>query len=688
MKHKLFLSSALAALGLFAFDAGAVGARRFVLNSLDSFKGGDIAGVALGSDGTVRAGLTLAKQPLADVSSVWDVLPLPDGGLLLGAGKGGRVHRLQAGQLSTVGRTAGMAVASLALGDAGAVFAGSFPDGSIYRFDSKADVAKDAPAAKPWVTLPETENVWDLAYDASSKSLYAATGPEGRLYRIDSSGKAELYFDSDEPHLVSVAVGTDGAVYTGSSGNALLYKVTAPGRASVVQDFPGDDVRALAIVPADSPHAGEVYAIANDYRGQVKGLRPPKGTKVQGGGESRTEPKAGKGVLFRVAKDGSVEAMLDESTTHFVGLSVDGRGLPVVGTGADGRVLSVDDEHAVFVLADTDERQVVGVAVAGPRRYVMSSDPVVFHEITGTGGASAVWTSKVLDAGDRATFGRLEWTVDGSVELQSRSGNTEKPDGTWSDWSTALLQPGDVTSPPGRYFQLRARFAKDPNAVLREVRVAFQNDNARAILTSVEAGEVKAEVGGATVPSSGGAPSSPSSKLKLRWKLDNPDNDEVRFRLFFRPVGVTRWSSLLESDEVLTKKEYVWDTSGLPEGRYRFRVDASDELSNAPGRALQHSLESQTFVIDNTPPVVSNLSLKGNRLTLTAADGIGPIARVEVALVGQKAFYPLAPVDGILDEASETFDIDVGGLVPEGPQMLVVRAYDDAGNTTSATVTR
>ena len=73
MKHKLFLSSALAALGLCAFDAGAVGARRFVRNSLDSFKGGDIAGVALGSDGTVRAGLTLAKQPLARPSQ--EVVP-------------------------------------------------------------------------------------------------------------------------------------------------------------------------------------------------------------------------------------------------------------------------------------------------------------------------------------------------------------------------------------------------------------------------------------------------------------------------------------------------------------------------------------------------------------------------------------------------------------------------------------
>ncbi|MBM4360929.1 MAG: hypothetical protein FJ096_22750, partial [Deltaproteobacteria bacterium] len=236
--------------------------------------------------------------------------------------------------------------------------------------------------------------------------------------------------------------------------------------------------------------------------------------------------------------------------------------------------------------------------------------------------------------------------------------------------------------------QVRARFAKDPNAVLHEVRVHFKNDNARAILTSVDAGDVKAEVGGTNVPASGGTPDDANAKLKLRWKLDNPDNDELRFRLFFRPLGTTRWTSLLDSGEVLTKREYTWDTSGLPEGRYRFRVDASDELANAPGTALQHSLESQTFTIDNTAPILSNLALKGNRLTLTAADGIGPLARIDMAIVGERSFYPLAPTDGILDEASETFDVDLAGLVPDGPQHIVIRAFDAAGNRTTATVSR
>ena len=45
-----------AVLTLWAADAAAVGTRSFVLDSLDSFEGGDLAGVSIASDGSVRAG--------------------------------------------------------------------------------------------------------------------------------------------------------------------------------------------------------------------------------------------------------------------------------------------------------------------------------------------------------------------------------------------------------------------------------------------------------------------------------------------------------------------------------------------------------------------------------------------------------------------------------------------------------
>src|SRR5262249_5733898 len=154
--------------------------------------------------------------------------------------------------------------------------------------------------------------------------------------------------------------------------------------------------------------------------------------------------------------------------THFVSLTVGDDGLPYVGTGAEGRVYTVDDGHVTRLVADTEERQGGALLMTGKRHFVPTSDPAVFHDLKGIGGADAVWTSKVLDAGLRATFGRLTWRAQGALEMSTRSGNTEKPDTTWSAWSPGLATPGDVKSPPARYVQIRARYSRDPNAVLRE----------------------------------------------------------------------------------------------------------------------------------------------------------------------------------------------------------------------------
>jgi hypothetical protein len=299
-----------------------------------------------------------------------------------------------------------------------------------------------------------------------------------------------------------------------------------------------------------------------------------------------------------------------------------------------------------------------------------------------------VWTSKVLDAGLRAHFGKIEWRSDGTLELQTRSGNTEKPDKSWSAWSTSLTAPGKVDSPAARFLQVRARWGRDAKAVLHELQVAFVTDNARALITELTAGEKRSNTGGSSIPESGSPPDEPKAKIELSWKVENPDSDKLRFRLFYRPLGTEQWFSMLDADEELTKTSYSWDTSGLPEGHYRVRLDLSDELSNPPERVKRHRLESRTIIVDNTEPRITKLSLNGARLQGTAVDGVGPIARIEFGIVGGKTWFPLFPNDSVFDDKTESFDSDVSQHVPSGPHMVVVRAYDAAGNRATRTISR
>ncbi|HVY49730.1 MAG TPA: hypothetical protein VHB21_27740 [Minicystis sp.] len=671
---------AVLAAAALARDARAVGTRTFELESLEDFKGGDLKGVAVDGRGNVLAGLTLGSTPITGANAVWSAVVLPDGAVLLGTGNEGKVFRARGGRVDLAAKTGQLAVSAMAIGWNGDVFLGTFPDGKIFKIPANATGGGQA---QVFTAISGVEDIWALAFDAKAKALYAATGPGGKLYRIDERGSAQVYYDSKEPHLVSVAVAEDGTVYTGSNGKALLFKVTGPGRASVLYDFDTDDVKAIAIAPA--ARGGAIYAIANKYN---EVFAAPKRNKLgPPAPQSARSSKPGHGYLYRFGKDGVAEPMMSLDEAHFTSLTLDDDGRPYMGAGAEGRVWTVDDNHDERLVADTDERQIGAVVLSGKTRFIASSDPAVFHEVKGVGGADAIWTSKVLDAGLRATFGRVAWRADGALELSTRSGNTATPDTTWSAWSAGLTAPGPVKSPPARYVQVRARWSRDPRAVLHDVRLSFVTDNARPIVTSITAsGHASGKGTKSGVAASGGEAPKPSATVKLSWKVDNLDQDELRYRLYYRLEGQTTWRPILKPSEKLTRTEHDWDTTALPEGTYRVLVEASDELANPPDRVLKHSLESSAVLVDNTPPVFKALAMQGRRLTGEVVDGLGPISRIEVSVAGTDEWRPIYPKDGVFDQPAEAFDANLTGFVPPGSHLVAVRAYDAAGNAVTRDV--
>ncbi len=658
-------------------DAGAVGTRTFTLDTLDKLSGGDLKGVAVSSDGAVRAGFTLGNAPIPDASATFSAAQLADGSTLVGTSPDGKVYRVAGDAVSLFADTGALAVTSIVQAKNGAIYAATIPDGKIFRLSQGK--------AEPFATLADTSHVWALVVDRAGTGLFAATGPEGKVFRVEPSGQSSVYYRSAENHLVSLAIADNGDLLAGSSGKGELYRISGPGRATVMANLPGEEVKAIAV-----GKGGVVWAIGNEYgeppeapkRSAAAGRAPP-------GPSTGPKPKPGKGQLWRFDAQGRPERMMKHDDTHYVSLALDEQGQPYVGTGVEGRVYTVDDAHTVTLVADTDERQVGAVFVAGGKGFVATSDPPVLHRILGRGGPDAVWTSKVLDAGLRAKFGQLAWRSSGALELSTRTGNTQTPDATWSAWSNPLAAPGPIASPQGRYVQVRARFARDPKAVLTEVTIPFITDNVRPVVTEISAapkGAPAKEPGKEAVPASGGDVGKHDSVVKVTWKVDNPDSDALRYRVAFKREGQNLWRDALKSDEVLTKAELEWDTAALPEGKYRVRVEASDEQANPPDQVQKHALESEPVLVDNTPPRIDNLQIAGRRLRARVVDGTSPIARVEIAVDGKLEWRPLSAADGIFDTLDEGIDADVSALVPPGPHIVVVRAFDAAGNSVARDV--
>lgn len=684
MNNKSFLLCS--AIVLLSSSAFAVGTRTFQLDSVDRLSGGETKGVVIGADGVLKPGFALGSVPVADAGSVMSALTLADGSVLLGSAPNGKIYKVSGDSVSVYADTGTMAVTAMAEAPGGGIVATTLPDGKVFKVQGgKATLLSTVKDASLWAVV------------VTKEGIFAAGGGDkkGAIYKIEASGGNSVYFQSEEQHLVSLAA-FGGELFAGSSGKSVVYRIKGPGKGSVLADFPGQEVKAIAIrdgaVGANNKKsAPQLYVIANDYPEPPEPpRRSPNAGRSQPGPNNAPRPKPGKGALFKVDLSGRSEKLMAHADTHYLSLALDAD-KAYVGAGVDGKVYAVDDTHAVSQVADTEERQIVALAVpsSGAKGgFVVASDPVVFHRVKPPTGDDASWTSKVLDAQMPARFGTISFRGNGKMELSTRSGNTKAADTTWSDWSPAIRGPAKIVSPTARYLQVRARFVGDPSATLSEITIPFVTENARAIVTeaNVDAKTFFTKEPASSVPSTGNEAPKANAKMKLTWKVDNPDSDALRYRIAFRKEGQLTWRDVLRADETLTKTDYEWDTSVLSEGRYRIKVEASDELANPPETTERHSLVSESFVVDNTPPTIEKAALEAGKLKVTAKDGISPIARIEVAVDGRPDFRPLTATDGLFDSVSEAAEGAVSLLAGTGRHLFFVRVVDGSGNATTREV--
>ena len=163
---------------LSAIEVGAVGTRSFLLDSEEDYEGGDLKGVSIDSTGKLRAGLNLGATSISEGTAVWSALPMPDGSVLLGTGNDGKLLRVTGAATKVIAETKALVITSLTQAWGGTVVMGTLPEGKVLKLEG--DKVTDL------VKLKDTEHVWQVAFDAKANALYAATGPEGKLYR--SSG--------------------------------------------------------------------------------------------------------------------------------------------------------------------------------------------------------------------------------------------------------------------------------------------------------------------------------------------------------------------------------------------------------------------------------------------------------------------------------------------------------------------
>jgi hypothetical protein len=276
----------------------------------------------------------------------------------------------------------------------------------------------------------------------------------------------------------------------------------------------------------------------------------------------------------------------------------------------------------------------------------------------------------------------------GKVSWQTRTGNTAEPDRWWTDWSKPTLSSaGDMKSKEGRFMQLRLKVP--PGAVVWNAKIFYLTANQQAVVKEVTAGDEntakskKSPLG--SISSTKKEESKHDPVIELKWKVDNPDKDDLRYRLFFAKEGEEIWIPILKEDEELTESKYKWDTTSIPAGYYLIKVEATDEPANDPKLVISHARLSKPVLVDNDPPQLT-LKVKVNKtggikVSGKVIDNFSMVDEIQFSIDG-KPWKNIFPSDLVFDEQVEAFSFNVDDMA-SGAHTITLRAWDEAGNLTS-----
>lgn len=559
--------------------------------------------------------------------------------------------------------------------------------------------------------------IFDIATDEVG-NIYVATGPEGKVYRLDPLGKtAQLLYDSRDKNILSLAPGTDGFVYAGSDDRGLIYKLNPRDQsATVLYDSSKPEISAVLFGHDLDPGARDLYAIATSAKvvkteKEFAASTPLPGRPETGKTESAPATGTEGGVKLKIAntkqkstskpttrsapprKSGPAETIstlyrvdragyvtdVTRKMAVFLCLAQNAQGL-LIGTGNEGQLLLVDPvaEQQSVLYEDKQASQITSIAVAEADVYLGTANPPKLIRLGSDYAPRGTFVSRLIDAGQPATWGKLQIDADlpeaCKVLVSSRSGNVaDVNDPTFSPWSTPveIKEPVQLQCPLGRFCQYKLILESEDGGqtpLIREIAVASTIPNLAPIVRSVD---VSRESG-----------ASKRGMYNIQYKVQDDNQDILQHTIYFRKLGRSHWIKLKEK---VKGDQLAWDGRTVEDGRYEVRVVASDHQSNTTATQRSASRISDPVVIDNTGPVIRGhfIEKRGQKtvLGLLVRDMLSVISKLDYTIDSHDEWHAAVPDDLVYDTTDENFTIEMTDLKP-GEHVIAVRIQDDLGNVT------
>ncbi|MEX2262848.1 MAG: hypothetical protein WD696_12910 [Bryobacteraceae bacterium] len=702
--------------------------RTWLQDDYSHFEKGVIQKLALRSDGILSLAPVFEERFDSSSPYLWALKQDSKGNLYAGGGPGAKLYRItRGGEKKTFAEWDALEIHAIAIDKDDRVYAATSPDGKVYRVTSegKSEIFYE----------PKAKYIWAMAFGPKG-DLYVATGDPGEIHRIPPNGKGSLFFKSDEMHMRSLAVdatrrGQPESLIVGTEPGGLVVRVSANGQGFVLHQTSKKEVTAVAVGsdgtiyaagvgnkqagsppppppgPAPSSQAPQAASAAKVVV-QARPAGPPPPTMAAAG----APPLIGGSEVVRISTDGHPRKAWSHAQEIVYSLALDSSNRLLLGCGNRGSIFRIESDTLYTTLPNAPPTQVTALE---PGRnghiYVATGNSGKVYQLGPGLEREGDIESDVFDAGMFSRWGRLvvEGSPEGgSIAVATRSGNLDRPQSNWSEWAAPASKGSRVTSPPARFLQWKATLkagGAGSSPRVEYVEVAYLPKNVAPVIDTIQTTPPNYRFPATTVmttssqsitlpplvkskrpaprpaPIEPGTPAMSLAKGYIggRWTASDENGDALIYTLEIRGAKENEWKLL--KDKV--KEKYLsWDSTAFPDGEYRLRLTASDQPGNPQDSALSASLESDPFVIDNTPPVITGLAAsrsgKDLMVTFQAADALNVIQKAEYSVNGGD-WLPLEPKTGLSDALQLEYEFRIPDAAA-GEQTIAVRVEDEYEN--------
>lgn len=716
------------------------------VSGFGDFLKGRFSGLSLSFDGVLSPGASVAWESQLVQPAAWALVSGPNGSFYAATGHNGKVIQVSAsGKASVIWSAPQAEVFALCSGGAGVLYAGTSPNGAVYRIENgKAREIWKSPVKYVWrlafapdgslyAATGEQGRVYritpngeaSLYYDtqqsnvtaltvAPSGHVLAGTDPNGLLFDISGAGKASVLYDSSLPEIRAIVVASDGTIYAAAMGGAVPSRSPAATTTATATATPTVVAATPTVITVTESAASKVDTpTASPTATQSQPSSTSAASTITTGPQTTTAEVSGveRSAIYRIGTDRAVDTLRTSKEENVYDLVLDGESL-LFSTDVRGRIYR-QTSHRSSLISEVADGTATRILKTGDKLAVAMSNPgrVFLLDVAGKTGGS--YESQVHDSGSVARWGHLQWHGAGSgLSFETRTGFSARPDNTWTAW-TAVAGPSSlIKTPPARFIQFRAVWPAGSSARVDTIDVPYLPQNNSPVVHSItvtsilnqNAGKSTAAAASSsspytvTVTDTGEAPAATSgttsnqtashlqsTQTQISWQADDPDGDKLAYTLYFRAEDESQWQ-LVRSQ--IFENTIQLDPDVFADGRYFFRVVASDAPSNPPEFAQKAELVSTPVLIDNTPPDVKigtpvrrNDSLD---IDVEAADKTSPLRLCEFSL-DAGAWEPVEAVDGVTDSPRQKFHLHLDRVRP-GEHLLVFRVYDAVNNAGLAKV--